>query len=120
MSSKKLLYIFSRAPYSTAGGQEALDAALIGAAFEQEVSVLFLHDGVFMLKEGQNADDSALKQFTKAFAALEDFGIEQIFTHDMSLAARGLDEGALMIGSKVLDADGIRQLIRQQDRVFTF
>ena len=60
MSAEKILYVFTQAPYSTSAGIEALDALLIGAAFEQEVSVLFIHNGVFQLKDQQVASDLSL------------------------------------------------------------
>ena len=130
MTAHKLLYVFTRAPYSSSAGQEALDAAFIGAAFEQDVSILFLHDGVFQLKDGQGSgrqgsswqgcEVSKLKQFTKAFAALNDFGIEKVYVHDLSLRARGLDQQALIIDAELLESDGVRELLRGQFRVFTF
>jgi len=119
MNTKKLMYVFSTAPYSNSAGQEALDAAMIGAAFEQDISVVFVHDGVFQIKRDQQAIGLS-KQYTKAFAALEDFGIERIYVDDLSLQARGLIVEDLMIEVESLDADALRMLIRQQDRVFTF
>lgn len=120
MSVKKLLYIFSAAPYSNAKGQEALDAVLIGAAFEQTVSVLFLHDGVFQIRANQNTTDSDLKQFTKAYRALNDFGIENVYAHDLALTSRGLNVDQLMVEVDILSTDDIRNLISAQDKVFTF
>jgi len=135
MSVHKLLYVFTRAPYSSSAGQEALDAALIGAAFELDVTILFLHDGVFQLMQGQGSgregssrqgsgsQDSGmttLKQFTKAFSALGDFGIEKVYVHDMSLHARGLDSQDLMTEVELLDNKGVQLLLNSQFRVFTF
>jgi len=116
----RFLYVFTRAPYSDATGQEALDAVLMGAAFEREVSVLFMHDGVFQLKAQQNLNNSELKQYTKTFAALEDFDVENIYVADSSMLARGLDPSDLFIDTEVLDRDQIAALIRHQHRVFTF
>ena len=120
MSVAKLLYVFEHAPYSTSAGQEALDAALIGAAFEQSVSTLFIHDGVFQLKSDQNTRSSAIKQYTKAFRALADFSIENAYVHDLSLKARGLELHHLQIDVQLLDSEGIRTLMSEQTRVFTF
>lgn len=120
MNARKLLYVFTQAPYSNSTGQEALDAALIGAAFEQDVSLLFLHDGVFQLMRGQNAQQSELKRYTKAFSALSDFGIDNVYVHDLSLLARGLESDDLGISAKLLDSGAVAELIQQQFRVFTF
>lgn len=118
--AKKWLYIFESGPYSSMAGQEALDAAMIGATFEQEISVLFLHDGVFQLKRDQSTDLTPIKQYTKTFNALADFDINQVYVHDLSLLARGLNENDLMIQVQQVCATSITQLIAQQDNVFTF
>ena len=120
MSGQKYLYVFTSAPYTGSAGQEGLDAALIGAAFEADVSVLFLHDGVFQLKRGQDASQSMLKQTTKTFAALKDFGIENIYVHDLSLLARGLEPKGLIIEPQLVDSGAVQHLLQQQIRVFTF
>ena len=120
MSLRKILYVFSHAPYSSSQGQEALDAVLIGAAFEQTVSVLFIHDGVFQLKGKQNVESSELKEFTKAYRALNDFGVERIYVHDLGLVARGLTAEQLMMSADIVNSDEVRKLIAEQDKVFTF
>jgi len=120
MNAQALLYVFTTAPYSNANGQEALDSVLVGAAFEQEVSVLFVHDGVFQLKAKQDTSSAQIKQYTKAFKALDDFGVENVYVHDLSLLARGVDETDLIINAKIIDAEKMRNLIAKQFRVFTF
>ena len=133
MSPQKLLYIISQAPYSNSAGQEAIDAILIGASFEQEVSVLFLHDGVFQIKSHQQEkspqqikshqrtdNNYNLKQFTKTYRALSDFGIENIYVLDNSLSARGLAQEELIVKTVLLDNMAVNNLIQQQYRVFTF
>ena len=120
ISENKVLYIVSRGPYSHASGQEALDAALIGASFDLDVSILFIHDGVFQLKRGQNSRVSGLKEFTKTYNALEDFGIDKIYSYDLSLGARGLDSSELMCEVSILDSEGVKDLIEKQTTVLTF
>lgn len=120
MSSKSLLYIVSRAPYSNAVGQEALDAILIGASFEQAVTVLFMHDGVFQLHANQGVGNSELKQYTKAFDALEDFGIAQVVCHDLSLIGRGLSQNNMMRRVDLATSEQVKTMISKADKVFTF
>ena len=120
MNPRKLLYTFTKAPYSNASGQEGLDAVLIGSAFEQELSLLFLHDGVFQLLDGQNTDGSGLKQFSKTFGALYDLGVEHFYVHDQSMRARGLSTDQLMVGITELNSAQVAELLAQQFRVFTF
>jgi len=120
MSTQKLLYIITQAPYSNAAGQEALEAVLIGCAFEQEVSVLFIHDGVFQLKNNQNIGDSTLKQYTKTYRALHDLGAEKLYAFDLSLTARGILLNELMLKPEIIDQQAVSRLIAEQFRVFTF
>lgn len=120
MNLQKLLYVFTRAPYSNAQGQEALDAVLVGAAFEQHVSVLFLHDGVYQIMTNQDTAGSALKPVSKAYRALPDFAVDDIYVHDLSLAARGLDANQLIVDGQIVSALEVQQLLSDQTRVFTF
>jgi tRNA 2-thiouridine synthesizing protein C len=51
---KKFLYVNRKAPYGTIYAWESLEVVLIGAAFDQEVSLMFLDDGVYQLTKGQH------------------------------------------------------------------
>ena len=117
---KKLLYVITQSPYSSVAGQEALDAVLIGTAFEQEVSVLLLHDGVFQCKRNQQASQAKLKVYTKTFGALSDYGVDKIYVLKSSLFARGLRQEDLIIDTVLLNDQEVSDLIKQQFRVFTF
>lgn len=118
--SQKLLYVITQAPYSSANGHEALEAILIACAFEQEVNVLFIHDGVFQLKSEQSTEQSLLKQTTKTFRALSDFGVEAAYVFDSSLFSRALTVDELMIEPTVVDNQAVTQMMAESFRVFTF
>jgi tRNA 2-thiouridine synthesizing protein C len=45
--TKKFMYLNRKAPYGTIYALESLEVVLIGAAFEQEVSLVFIDDGVY-------------------------------------------------------------------------
>lgn len=120
MTAHKLLYLFTCGPYSCASGNEGLDAVLAGSALEQDLSLLFIHDGVFQLLAGQDTADSELKQFTRTFRALEDFGVQRLYVHDQSMCSRGLTVEQLSVQVSELDSAGVASLIQQQYRVFTF
>ena len=62
---KKFLYINRRAPHGTVYAHEALEVVLIGAAFEQDVSLAFIDDGVFQLKKDQDTSEINTKNFSK-------------------------------------------------------
>ena len=56
---RKFIYVNRKAPHGTIYAHEALEVVLIAAAFEQDVSLAFIDDGVYQLKKGQNTDGIA-------------------------------------------------------------
>lgn len=93
---KKFLYINRKAPYGTIYALESLEVALIGAAFEQDVSMAFLDDGVYQLIDGQDTIGLGMKNFSKTYRALGDFEVHKLYVERESLEERGLVIGDLM------------------------
>ncbi len=58
------------APHSGIQLQERLDIVLTTAAFDQQVALLFLDDGVFQLKKSQQVEKQGLKDTLAIFNAL--------------------------------------------------
>lgn len=87
---KKFLYVNRRAPYGTIYALEALEVVLIGAAFDQDVSLAFLDDGVFQLVKGQDTKAVGVKNFSPTFRALGDYDVTKLFVEQESLNERGL------------------------------
>jgi len=115
----RILYIFDKAPHTSAHGLEMLEASMVGASMELGVDVLFIGDGVFQLKSHQKTTDSRIKSATKAFPALVDFGIENVYVHSPSLIARGLDTAELIVESKLLESDELAAVIQKSEKVVT-
>ena len=95
-NKKKFLYVNRKAPYGTIYALESLEVVLIGAAFEQEVSLAFLDDGVFQLMEGQDSSGLGMKNFSKTYKALGDYDVRKFYVEKESLAERGLSVDDLM------------------------
>jgi len=87
---KKFLYVNRKAPYGTIFAQEALEVVLIGAAFDQDVSLAFLDDGVYQLTKGQDTKETGLKNFSPTFRALGDYEVTKLYVEQESLDERGL------------------------------
>ncbi|MGD8712349.1 MAG: sulfurtransferase complex subunit TusC, partial [Thiohalophilus sp.] len=87
---KNFLYLNRRAPYGTVYAWESLEVVLIGAAFEQDVSLAFVDDGVYQIMKGQNTSDLGIKNFSPTYAALGDYDIQKIYVEKESLEERGL------------------------------
>lgn len=90
MATKKFVYVNRKAPYGTVYALESLEVVLIAAAFEQEVQLIFMDDGVYQLTNGQSTDGIGMKNFSKTYAALGDYDINQVYVCNDSLAERGL------------------------------
>ena len=133
---KKFLYINRRAPHGSNYAQEGLEMAMVGAAFEQEVAIAFIDDGVFQLKRGQNPAGAGMKNFTAAFGALGDHDIRDIFVERESLEARGLraedllqlvfedenenGERAEKSAVQIVGGDELAEIIARQDVLLNF
>jgi len=88
--TKKFMYINRKAPYGTIYAWEALEVILIGAAFEQDVSLAFIDDGVYQLTKGQDTGGIGMKNFSPTYSALGDYEITKIYVEKESLEERGL------------------------------
>lgn len=94
--AKKFLYINRKAPYGTIYALESLEVVLIGAAFEQDVSLAFMDDGVYQLIENQDTTAAGMKNFSKTYRALGDFEVRKLYVEKEALAERGLTVENLM------------------------
>ena len=114
---KRFMYVNRRAPYGTIYALECLEAILIAAAFDQDVSVVFLDDGVYELKKGQDTSEIGMKNFSKTYGALDDYDVEKIYVEKESLEARGLTADDLVIPVEIVAADKLGEIMAQQDIV---
>ena len=89
-NTKTFVYINRKAPYGSVYALESLEVVLIGAAFEQNVKLIFMDDGVFQLTKGQDPAGIGMKNFSKTYGALGDYDISQIYVDKISLNERGL------------------------------
>lgn len=117
---KRFMFVNRKAPYGTIYAQEALEVVLIGAAFDQDVSLVFLDDGVYQLKKDQQTKDIGMKNFSPAYRALEGYDVEKLYVEQESLERRGLTAGDLLVPAEVLTADRIGALMEEQDVVLSF
>ena len=83
--SKRLMYVNRRAPHGTVYAQESLEVVLIGAAFDQDVSLAFVDDGVYQLLQGQDTSGIETKNFGAAYKALGDYDVTRLYVETESL-----------------------------------
>lgn len=131
---KKFLYVNRKAPYGTVYALESLEVVLVGAAFDQDVSVAFVDDGVFQITRGQDTDGIGMKNFSKTYTALGDYDITKIYVEKESLEVRGLtiddlldlkyededDDWAEKDSIRLVSRAEMADLMDQQDVVLSF
>ncbi len=132
--TKKFMYVNRRAPYGTVYALESLEVVLIGAAFDQDVSLAFLDDGVFQIVKGQDTAGIGMKNFSPTYRALGDYEVTKLYVEKESLETRGLSEDDLLEityededddwaekpSIHVVKRDEMTQLMAQQDVILSF
>jgi len=116
---KRFMYVNRRPPYGTIYALECLEVVLIAAAFDQDVSMVFVDDGVYQLKKNQDTTGIGMKNFSKTYRALDDYDVEKIYVEKESLERRGLSAEDLVIPVEVVSTDRLREIMAQQDVVIS-
>ncbi|MEK7717511.1 MAG: sulfurtransferase complex subunit TusC [Pseudomonadota bacterium] len=117
---KKFLYVNRKAPYGTIYALESLEVVMITAAFDQDVSVAFLDDGVYQVVKGQHTKGIDVKNFSPTYRALEGYDIEKLYVEKESMETRGLKESDFIVPVKVISAQEMADLMLTQDVILSF
>jgi tRNA 2-thiouridine synthesizing protein C len=131
---KKFMYVNRKAPYGTIYALEALEVVLISAAFEQDVSLAFLDDGVYQLMKGQDTSGIGMKNFSPTFRALGDYEITKLYVEQESLDERGLrpedlleityedesEDSAVKPSIRIVSRSELTEIMAQQDVLLNF
>ena len=131
---KKFMYLNRRAPYGTIYAWESLEVVLIGAAFDQEVSLMFVDDGVYQLVKGCDTSESDMKNFMPTYRTLGDYGVRHMYVDQASLEARGLTTDDLIEVAwedweteeevdnivEAVDSAKVTEFMAESDVVFSF
>ncbi|SDG65624.1 sulfurtransferase complex subunit TusC [Roseospirillum parvum] len=116
---KRLMFVNRKAPHGTIYALEVLEMILISAAFDQDVHLAFLDDGVFQIVKGQDPSALEIKNFAKTYRALEGYDIEKLYVDQESLEERGLSADDLLVDVEVIGRDAMTELIDTMDVVFS-
>ena len=127
---KCFMFVNRRAPYGSIYALEILEMVLISAAFEQHAAIVFIDDGVFQIKKGQDTKSLGIKNFSPTYGVVEmekqdaeeDDDMDmvwRIIVEKESMEARGLSADDLIVGVEVLGADALSALMDAQDVVLS-
>ena len=117
---RKFMFVNRKAPYGTIYALEGLEVVLISAAFDQDVSLAFLDDGVYQLLKGQDTKAIEEKNFSPTYRALEDYDVDKLFVERESLEVRGLTPADLLVDAKVVPAAELAALMDSTDVLISF
>ena len=117
---RKFMYVNRRAPYGTIYALESLEVVLIAAAFEQDVTLVFMDDGVYQIKKEQNTDSIGVKNFSPTYRALEGYDVEKLYVEKESLELRGMTADDLLVPVQLLDKDQLAALMEEQEVILSF
>ncbi len=134
MATKKFLYVNRKPPHGSIYALESLEVVLIGAAFEQDVSLAFVDDGVYQLLRNQDTGGIGSKNFSPTFRALGDYDVNKIYVERESLELRGLTKDDLMEltyededddwaekdSIRIVDSEELGAIFEQQDVLLNF
>ncbi len=115
---KRFLFVMREAPHQGVRLQELLDVVLITAAFDQAVSLLFLDDGVFQLKQRQQPETAGLKDTLAIFDALSLYDIQELVVELESLQQRGLQAADLALPIRTLLRQEVAQWVKQFEVIY--
>ena len=108
----KLLCIVTHPPFEGSKVIEQLEAAMVAAVFDVEVSLLFLDMGVHCLVEGQAGERLNSRSPGKLISGLEMYDINQIYAEVSVLPA-----GTMVANVELIDKDAQKELLAQADIV---
>ena len=117
---KKFMFVNRRAPFGTVYALESLEVVLIAATFDQDVSLVFLDDGVYELVKGQNPKGLGIKNHSATYRALDGYDVEKLYVERESMDSRGLTEADLLVPVEVLDSSAMADLMAEQDVILSF
>jgi tRNA 2-thiouridine synthesizing protein C len=116
---KRFLFVNRKAPYGTVYALESLEVVLISAAFDQDVSLVFMDDGVYQIVKNQETDGIKMKNFSRTYRALDGYEVEKLYVEKESLDARGLTKDDLLVDVEILSSQELGEIMAAQDVVIT-
>lgn len=128
---KKIMFTVRKAPHGSIYVYEGLEVKLIMAAYDADISVVFMDDGVYALKKGQDTKELGIKGFAATYGALVDYEIQKVYVDRHSMEVRGMtEEDLLVIGEdeeteepikpEVIDSQVIAVMMAEQHNILSF
>ncbi len=116
----QLTFVFRSLPHGRNSGREGLDALLAASAYCENITVLFIGDGVAQLLASQNTSDILSKDYAPMFKLFDLYDIENVFVCKESLNERGLKKAELIIDAEQISKKQIADKLHSAGKTLTF
>ncbi|MFA7429255.1 MAG: sulfurtransferase complex subunit TusC [Rhodospirillaceae bacterium] len=116
---KKFMFVNRKAPHGSIYALEVLEMVLISAAFDQDVHLAFVDDGIYQIVKNQDPARVGMKNFSKTFRALDGYDIEKLYVEREGLEERGLTEDDLIVDVEVISQAEMAELMNGMDVVLS-
>ena len=119
-AKNSILVIARHGPYGSGLARASLDLLLAGAAFDQDIAMLFLGDGVLQLLPDQQAQHLGTKSIAKQLASLPLYDVDSVYADADAAARLGVDLTATPVPVTALTNDEAGELIASFTHVLGF
>jgi tRNA 2-thiouridine synthesizing protein C len=116
----KTTIIIKSPPFGLIDGKEGVDLALVCAAFEFEVCLIFIDQGIFHLIDKQDETNFSDKLHDKQLKALEFYDIEQVYAESESLIRFSIDHYNLLKNTLTISTAEINSLVTTSNNTVIF
>ena len=127
---KTFTFMNRKAPYGTIYALEVLETVLITAAFEQHANIVFVDDGVYQIKKGQDTGAINMKNFSPTFGIVEmekedadeDEDMDmvwRIIVEKESMEARGLTKDDFKLDVEILTSAELADVLDASDCIIS-
>lgn len=113
--ARRLMFVINQSPRASPAARERLDQVLMALAFDQEVRLVFVADGVWQLLAGQTSIDNGGASFVAAYKSLALYGVAGVLVEREALVERGIDAAELLLPVEVVDRRAVIDLMHNQD-----
>jgi tRNA 2-thiouridine synthesizing protein C len=120
MSNDSLVILVRHTPYSSHHARAAMDLTLTAAAFDSDVGVVFMDEGVFQLISGQDTGTSGFKNVGKMIPALAAYDVDKVYVHTPSAARFSIEDEYAMDGLLPLDDEALKTLVQNARHVMVY
>jgi|TARA_R110002073_G_scaffold181206_4_gene339511 tRNA 2-thiouridine synthesizing protein C len=117
---KRMLVVIRHSPYGSSLAKASLDVVLAAAAFDQNIALLFLGDGVLQLIPRQESSALGKKNIGRQLASLPLYDIDSVYVDAEAAARYNIDLTTSPVDTQSISTGEIHQLMTEFDHILSF